>query len=262
MNYHSIRRLLYIVILFYVCSCSFPNGISIGKVDDYGQKTITLDFSNVALKFDFSETINTAFVNSDYGQFITAHNVIDQDWSKLSGTINSLSNILWDAESYDDSHRPSITVTVEDMFMGKTEHKCKKEDISGNTIFGIPNVSSFYQGTVEIKSIKTQDHGVLVVWSKSALKDYWPINEYVKNGKVTCEVTSILKVGTNNDNGNVAARGNTIISNTSDNTIIFNDHFIIEDKPLFSPALCKPVLVNGEISDTVTWSEPVIYKPI
>ena len=40
--------------------------ISIGKVDDYGQKTITLDFSNVALKFDFSETINPLCYYKDF----------------------------------------------------------------------------------------------------------------------------------------------------------------------------------------------------
>ena len=243
-------------------SCNLPGGVSIGPVDDNGQETITLSFSKAALKFDWSKKLNTAFVGGDYGEFIVAHNVVDQDWNKCSGTINNLDKVLCNVDSYDEAHRPSITVTIEDVYMGKTVHNCNKDDISLNTVFGIPNISNFYQGTVEIKSIKTRDNGVQVVWKKSALKDNWPINEFVADGTISCEVTAITKAGTNNDRGNVAARGNMIISNTSDLPIKAEAFFIVEEKQIISPDLCKPVLVGGSISETVKWSEPVIYKAI
>lgn len=262
MNKHNIHLLLFLEMLLCLCSCSLPNGVSIGPVDDNGQETITLSFSKVALKFDWSKKLNTGFVSSDYGEFITAHNVANPDWSKYSGTINNIGNILRNVDSYDESHRPSITVTIEDMFMGKTVHNCSKDDISWNTVFGIPKISNFYQGTVEIKSIKTRDNGIQIVWKKSALKDNWPINEFVEDGSISCENTAITKVGTNNDSGNVAARGKTIISNTSDKDIKENACFTIDEKQLLSPDLCKPVLINGDVSKNVKWSEPVIYKAI
>lgn len=262
MNNHIINLLFSLGMLLCLCSCNLPNGVSIGPVDDTGQETITLNFSKVALKFDWSKKLNTGFVSGDYGELIAAHNVANQDWSKYSGTIDNLSHILWNADSYDDSHKPSITVTIEDVFMGKTVHSCEKDDISWNTVFGIPNVSKFYQGTVEIKSIKTRDNGVQVVWKKSAMKDNWPINEFVADGTISCDVTSITKAGTNNDSGNVAARGNTIISNTSDKPIKKDSYFQIDEKQIISPDLCKPVLVSGSVSETTRWSEPVICKAI
>jgi len=262
MNNHFIHLLLFFVMPLCMCSCSMPNGVSIGPVDDNGQKTITLQFDKVTLKFDWSKKLNTAFVVGDYGEFIAAHNVANCDWSKYSGTIDNLGNILWDVDSYDESHRPSISVTIEDVFYGKTVHQCNKEDISWNTVFGIPKIDNFYQGTVEIKSIKTRDNGVQVVWKKSALKDNWPINEFVKDGSISCENTAITKVGTNNDSGNVAARGNTIISNTSDKDIKEDARFTIDEKQLLSPDLCKPVLINGGVSENVKWSKPVIYKTL
>lgn len=246
--------------LLCLCSCSLPSGVSIGPVDDNGNETITLNFSKVALKFDWSKKLNTVFVGSDYGEFITAHNVANPDWSKYSGTINNIGNILWNADSYDESHRPSITVTIEDMYMGKTVHNCSKDDISWNTVFGIPKISHFYQATVEIKSIKTRDNGIQVVWKKSALKDNWPINEFVGDGSTSCENTAITKVGTNNNSGNVAARGKTIISNTSDIPINKNTRFVIDNRQIISPDLCRPVLINGSISKTREWSKPIIYK--
>ena len=262
MNNHPIHLSLFLGMLLSLCSCNLPGGVSIGPVDDSGKETITLNFSEVALKFDWSKKLNTAFVSSDYGEIITAHNVANPDWNKYSGTIDNLGNILGSVDLYDEFHRPSITVTIEDMFMGKTVHNCNKDDISWNTVFGIPNVSNFYQGTVEIKSIKTRDNGVQVVWKKSAIRDNWPINEFVADGTITCDVTSITKAGTNNDSGNVAARGNTIISNTSDKPINTENRFIVEEKQIVSPDLCKPVLVDGCVSNTARWSEPVIYKAI
>lgn len=260
--YHSLGGKIIVLILFCLCSCSLPNGVSIGPVDNSGQKTVTLTFNQVALKFDLSEKVITGFVASDYSDLITAHNVVNQDWYRYSGTIENLSSLLWNVDAYDEDHKPSITVTIEDLVTGKIEHKCKKEDISGNTVFGIPNVSKFQQGTVEIKSIKTNENGVQVVWKKSALKSTWPINEFIADGTISCDVTAIIKVGTNNRRGSVATRKNAIITNTSDKTSGEPRRLVVDDRQLISPNLRKPVLVNGDISKDVKWSEPVIYKEI
>lgn len=262
MKKHSVRILFIFFILHCFGSCSFPNGISIGPVNDNGEETIILDFKKVALKFDLSKKLNTAFINGDYGDLIVAHNANDINWSNYSGTIDVLSNILVNEESYDEDHKPSITVIITDLFNKDTTHRCKKEDISWNKVLGIPNNPNLYQATIEIKSIKTRDNGVQVIWKKTAFIDNWPINEFVENGTIKCDVTSITKVGTNNDNGNVAARGNTIISNTSNRPIKIDDRFIEDDIQLISPDLRKPVLVNGDKSTQIKWSEPVIYKAI
>lgn len=260
-NMKDFFNLIFLTLLLScVCSCNLPGGVSIGPVGDDGMETITLDFSKVGLKFDFSKSLNVPFVISDYSELVAAHNTVDNNWDKCSGTINNLGAILWNVGSYDESHKPSITVTVEDVFMGKKVHNCKKEDVAWNTVVGIPKISNFYQGTVEIKSIKTQDNGVQVVWTKSALKDNWPINEFVKDGTVSCDVTAFTKVGTNNDRGNVAVRDNIIISNTSDYPLNRDDRFVIDDRQLISPDLRKSVLIKGEVSNKAKWSEPVIYK--
>lgn len=260
MNNFSIYLLLSLLLLFGVCSCQgWPAGV--GEANMNGKKVLILDISNVDLKFDWSKKLYIKSVSADFGEFIPSHNVSDPDWSNYSGTINDLSCILLNVDSYDDSHKPSISVTIEDAYFGKTVHQCNKEDITGNKVFGIPKIDNFYQGTVEIKSIKTRENGVQVVWKKSVLKDSWPINEFVADGTVSCEVTSITKAGTNNDSGNVAARGNTIIPNTSDKPIINESFFIIDEEQIISPDLCKPVLINGSVSKTVKWSEPIICKP-
>lgn len=259
MKKRTIRIMLCIGVLLETVSCSLPNGISIGPTGNNGEQTLTLNFSKVSLRFDFEKKLQTAFIISDYYEFINAHCIPYND--SYSGAITSLSTVLWNEQNYDDSHKPSITVTIEDMF-GKTDHHCKAEDITGNTVLGIPNPDNFYKGTVEIKSIKTSQYGIQVVWKNSATKDNWPINEFVKDGSISCDVPSIIKVGTNNNSGDVAGRGGVIIGNTSDELITDSERYIIKDVQLLSPDLCKPVMVNGEISNEVKWSEPVIYQAI
>lgn len=57
MNNHIINLLFSLGMLLCLCSCNLPNGVSIGPVDDTGQETITLNFSKVALKFDWSKKL-------------------------------------------------------------------------------------------------------------------------------------------------------------------------------------------------------------
>ena len=248
--------------LFCIGSCQLPNGVSIGPADGTGKETITMNFSKVDLKFNLSKKINTGFISGDYEELVSVHAITNPDWTTYSGSINNLGTILANADNYDEDHKPSISVTIEDLFSEKTVHNCNKEDVSWNTVFGIPNISKFYQATVTIKSIKTRDNGVQVVWTKSAFQDNWPINEFVKDGSVTCENTAIIKVGTNNDSGDVATRNNTIISNTSNQATNKDVLYAIEANQIISPNLVKPVLVGGKSSKDVKWSEPIIYKAL
>lgn len=262
MKYHF-YVFLFMVSFLFLSSCQLPEGVSIGPIDNTGQETIKIELNKVALKFDFSTGVNTSFIMGDYGEFITAHNAIKQDWSNCSGTIDNLANILWNEDLYDTDHKPSITVDLFEAFNNESQvHNCKKGDVTYNTVFGIPYVRHLNKVTIKIKSIKTRDNGVQIVWEKTAFKDNWPINEFIKDGKVYCENSSITKVGTNNDNGNVAVRGNTIITNTSNKIITKEDDFILDEKQLISPDLCKPVLLNGSESTGAQWSKPVIYKEI
>lgn len=174
-----------------------------------------------------------------------------------------MASILINEENYKGSNKPSIKVIFDDIIEGQIVHQCKKEDIAWNTVFGIPNPNNLYKGTVEIKSIKTHNYGIQVVWKKVETQDNWPIEEIVENGNVSCEMTHIIKAGTNNSNGNVAGRGDKVISNTSDVERIDDMQFVIEEEVYcVSPDLYEPVLVGGEISDSVKWDEPTIYKAI
>lgn len=258
MKTKKLKLLIWLCISFSLCSCTMPNGVSIGPTGDNGEEYITLNFSKVSLKFDMSKKLNTAFIGGDFGEFITYHNVVNPDWSNYSGAITKLSDFLWDEGRFDDGHKPSITITLEDNY-GTTKHKCEKEDITWNTVLGIPNPNHLHKATIEVKSMKTSTYGIQVSWKKTATEDDWPINEFVSDGTITCDMPSITKGGTNNDNGDVAARGNTIISNTSDKT---GKYYVLEEKEFISPDLRKPVLTKAAISDDLKWNEPTIYKAI
>ena len=259
---YTVRMVAWIGVVLGLCSCTFPNGVSIGPVNDNGEKTITMKFSKVSLKFDLSKKFNTDFISGEYSELICAHNLMYN--SGFSGTITSLNDIIWLEDNYDETHKPSITVTIEDPFGSTTKYACTKNDVVGNTVFGIPNIQDFKQATIEIKSVKTITYGIQIVWKKSAVKDNWPINEFVADGTISYsnEFPSILKAGTNNGNGNVAVRNNTVISNTSDGKVSPKSRFVVEERQVVSPDLCKPVAVGGTVSNAAKWSKPTICKKV
>lgn len=260
MKKYFIITILFVGILPLFHSCTLPNGISIGNVGEDGEY-INIHFDNISLNYDFSNKLYTEYIAVDYNEFLTAHpSVYNADFS---GTIDNLASILINEENYKGSNKPSIKVIFDDLVEGQIEHQCKKEDIAWNAVFGIPNPNNLYKGTVEIKSIKTNNYGIQVVWKRVEMKDNWPIEEIVEKGVISCDVSHIVKAGTNNSNGNVAGRGDKVISNTSDVERIDDMQFVIEEEVYcVSPDLYEPVLVGGEISDSVKWDEPTIYKAI
>ena len=240
-------------------SCTLPNGVSFGPTGSNGEKTINLEFRTVSLRFDFSKSLNTAFIDGDYNEFIVYHNVPYN--SNYSGAVTTLANILWDEDRYDEDHKPSITVTIED-HNGTQKHSCKKEDITWNTVLGIPNPDHLYKATIEIRSIKTIPNGIHVVWSKKATNDNWPINEFVADGHVFCDAPSITKGGTNNDNGNVAVRDGAIIDNTCNQKAECKGKYALAEECFISPDLQKDVFIGGHKSADIRWEEPAIYKEL
>ena len=255
----------FILMAMFLClsSCQLPEGVAIGPVDNTGQSHVVLELNILALKFNLGKELNPTIIAGDYGELISAHGAKDLNYSNCSGTIDVLRNILEPEDLCDDENKPSISVSLFEAFENEPQvHTCKKDDIFYNTVKGIPSVRHLNKVTIKIKSIKTRYNGVQIVWEKTAFKDNWPISVFVENGKIYCDISSITKVGTNNDNGNVAARGNTIISNTTNKPLTKDDRFTLDENQLISPNLCKPVLVNGSESESIQWSKPVIYKEI
>ncbi len=244
-----------------ICSCTLPNGVSIGSGG-----TASIHFDKISLKYDFSKKFQTNFIQDDYDEFKRTHNITTD--SDFAGEIDNLNDILWMVDAIpEESRKPSITLTMNcsDTTIVKN---IGQFDISAWDIYNIPNRSDVYTGTVEVKSVKTFMYGLQVVWRKTASGPNWPISEFVQNGTVSGTAPGIIKVGTNNGNKNVAIRAGHILKNTADlnyfaEDIRESDNVYTEDtNPVYSPDLCKDIYIDGKTTNEVEWSKPAIYKSL
>ena len=53
-----------------ICSCTLPNGVSIGSGG-----TASIHFDKISLKYDFSKKFQTNFIQDDYDEFKRTHNI-------------------------------------------------------------------------------------------------------------------------------------------------------------------------------------------
>ena len=254
--------------LFCLFSCSFPNhGITIGNGG-----TADIILSDLSLKWDFTKKCDPNFILDDCEEFKFAHNILPPG-TGLTGEIKSFKDILWMADSFESSRKPSIKVTLhchsdledKDTTVTKT---FTWDEVGPLELYQIPYRDDIFTGEVEIKSCKTMMHGLQVVWKKTASGPNWPINEFIKDGEVSPgnAPAPITKGGTNNSNGNVAANSGGIIPNTIEDILEYEEliegpiEVEIELEPIYSPSLAKPFYINGTMSEKVEWGKPNIYK--
>ena len=278
------KGLFLFLLVYLLSSCSMPGGVSVGSG---GQGSISFD--KVALKYDFSKKCNIHQIAADYAEFRIYHNYIPDPNIPLNdprmdpqkpeyyvGSINYLQDILFMVDAAPEGRKPSITLTMYGERDSVVTKKFSKDEVFSNTLENIPSLQPVYTGTVEVKSYKTSQYGLQVVWKKSASGPDWPFHEFVKDGTLSAGTPGIVKGGTNNGNGNIAGRDGGFLDNTGhlylhyyydpsgDYHIVGSEdgsvQLVIEEEPFYSPDLCEEVYVGGEFSNEVEWDKPVIYR--
>lgn len=259
-----IRLALLIVFSISICSCYTPEGVEVGS------SSVDLNFKEIKLSYDFSTIvdIHTASQNpyfykfmDDCDEFSLAHSV--DGTSRYSGRIEWLSHITSHEYLYPDDRKPSITIELIDNKGETIRQNVESYNVLSKRICDIPKVDKVVKATITVKSIKTKNYGIQVVWTKTAEESGWPINEFVSDGSVSCANTSIVKVGSKAEG--VFARLSNIISNTA-TTGSESSRYIKDDDSLLPPHLQRSVMIRRATKATepnnVVWSAPTYYKAI
>lgn len=258
------------------CSCMPLEGNGPGPT-----RSMRVEVTNVALKFGFNNFFDKEKVRynlaGDYQELCTYYNLTPNN--DYTGEITELFYLLANEGKYDDDHKPSVTLIAETPFLIDTIHLRPDNFRVNNEVVLDDSFDTTTKGSVTVKSPKTRDYGVRVVWEKIFTENNWPIKEFVAEcDTITSDYDSYLKVGTNNDRGDVATRNGGIITNTYDDIgdaldeshgpIVYADDGdnssdlkgIKEENVFLPPLLEKAPLVGGSVSKSYKWSTPTIYR--
>lgn len=270
-----------LLVMFSWCSC-YIREPEPGNPINVPERELELEFKNVALRFNFSNTYKQndklSELWGDYAELCNYYNLMPNN--DYSGEITELFYLLANEGRYDEDHKPSVTLLAETPSAIDTIHFGPENFRVGNEVRIKDTFSSTTKGTITVKSPKTKDYGVRVVWEKIFTDNNWPDKEFVAEcDTITSDFDSYLKGGTNNDRGDVATRNGGIIPNTYDDvgdaldeshgpTVAYEDYGdnridlrgIKEENVFLPPILENPILVGGRESKSYKWSTPTIYR--
>lgn len=263
---------LAITTLFFFCTagtCNNPGSSTSGSGGDDVFQPIrsdaTYEFKSVKLLYDFRYLDNSFnFMNGDAGELYQAHDV---DPTKFYGSITNLRNILLNEDNYELEYKPSITIKFFPQNEGPIRHCCTLNDIGENYITNCPNYGANLNSFIVcIKSIKTQEHGLTLYWSKTFdLNNSWWDSydvDHNLNGTADITVTSYSKSDLQEGYVLIRKKGNAYeLLACAENVEISNgtiecDVEIVFDEEFIEPTLNKDLIINGERVDDVVWDGP------
>lgn len=266
-----------LLVVFSWCSCYVREG---GPIPEHNEN-MSLEFKNVALRFGFNNFFDEekvpSYLGGDYQELCSYYGL--EPKIDYSGEITELFLLLANEGKYDDDHKPSVTLIAETPSLIDTIHLRPNNFKVNNEVELDDSYATTTKGTITVKSPKTNNYGVRVVWEKIFTKNNWPTQEFVAEcDTITSDFDSYLKGGTSNDRGDVATRNGGIIPNTyldkddaldethgpvvtyEDNNNRFGLTGVKEEEVFLPPVLEKPILVGGSVSQSYKWSTPTIYR--
>lgn len=266
-----------IIALFFFCTASTcsDSGSSTSGGNDGPDPIVgynaTYEFNSVNLLYDFSYLDNSFnFMNYDAAELYRAHDV---DPTKFDGSITNLRNIVFYEDNYDWEHKPSITIQFFPQGGNPLRHGCSLNDVGDKYIMNCPdfgaNLNSFI---VTIKSIKTQEHGLQLFWSKTFdLNNSWwetYIGDHNLNGNADITVTSYTKSDLREGHILLRREGDAyeLLACAADvelnDGIIECDVEIVFHEEFIEPTLDRDIIVDGEPVDDIVWDAPKIGRKL
>ncbi len=261
-----------LLVVFSWCSCYVREGNIPGE-----KISMNVEFKNVALRFGFNNFFDEEkvpfYLGGDYQELCRYYGLYPKN--DYSGEITELFTLLARENEYDADHKPSVTLIAETPSSTATIHLRPDNFRANNEVALDDSYATTTKGTITVESPKTSYYGVRVVWEKIFTKNNWPNHEFVAEcDTITSDYDSYLKVGTNNDRGDVATRNGDIIPNTCQDFVINEligpketdeDNMtdvigVKEEIVCLPPILEKPLLVGGSVSKSYKWSTPTIYR--
>lgn len=235
-----------------------------------------------SLNYDFNNYGTYEFEN-DRIEIISSHPRMTglNMYSEMTGKIDNFAAIYYlnDTGMIENSRLGSITLTA-NLVNNTITHTAQKEDVFPKWIMGIPyKALQASSGSITIKSIKSKNHGLQIVWKQSDSYPNWKYDTFEPDDNIISDsdYESYIKSGGSKSPGEKDKKDIYYIEVMDTDELIYlkmesDDETYpnkTEDKELeqvddfvFSKTLERDIIVGEEISEDSEWAKPNIYKEV
>lgn len=259
-----------------------PITITSPETSPCGMKAVDLGsslfFNSVSLRYDFqSYSSMTAVLAPDFAELARIHPSMSLLQSgTLSGEIEWLSEItnMSDMVS-DESSKPKISIQFSDVeceavgYMFQ-ETEIEPSQVSGNSISNVHAYSTpLSYITYKIRSVKTPDHNVQLVW-EGTINVTNIIYNIIDEAVIESDLSAFATVSTCVLDDIIACRldpedQSLVVIDIGENMTIEDlnepENWAIEkDAFYFSPDLEGPVYSGGDLNEEIEWEKPIIIS--
>ena len=205
---------------------------------------------------------------SDSYDIVFAH-AVQEDHSKLEGTITSFYEIIRKEQEYPDDRKPEIKIDFS-CVDGDRTFVCTNDNVGDKDFREIPSYSDINTMTVSIKSIVTKENKIQLTWSKNfdLYQGSW-VSLVSNNSNIYVEKADINMMGQTKVIGDKdlvllrPGKGGFEQVSYCEYTYQDTDELQVSDGEItlvMKSVLKKPVYYKGAFSEEIAWEAPLAAR--